>query len=678
ASEIITVEMTPGESVVSGATARTDVAVYLDGGDATIDDVVRIDTTRAADTTAPTVAGCTAYETELQVVFSEDVNSTDATTRGNFTVESPRNSGKFVDLSGATFAYDAATFTTTISNITLVYQNTYRVKVTNVKDRANPANTIVDNSIGNICDGTVDENVPPTVSGCSAGTTSVTVTFSEKVNQTDAENRDNYQIESPKGSGSFASLASATLIYDSQTKTVEIDGISLKQGDTFEVTVSNVKDLAGNPISPPENLTDNVCSGTVADDVPPTVQSCTANNTKVTVTFSEAMRTAGVQDRSNYAIESPIGTPVSGGTLTYDVNAKTATITFDAVTFNTGDSYQVTVSNVEDVAGNVIAAPDNECSGTVADSTPPTVVSCFADSTVLEVTYSEDVLSGVGQASVTNESNYDVESPIGTPVDINVGGVNVTYISARKTAIFMGVALSPGNAFEVTVHRVQDKAGNAITEDGVDNVCSEFLAPVYQPDARIQKTAPSGGAITGNNIYNTDAAGQSVSQTITADQTAAYSATFENDGNVAQTFVVKATETSDSGWTVTYKSGATNITSQVLSASGFTTSSVAVGGTATITVEMSAGVTVIGNTSKGATLKVYLDSLDTTVRDAVKATTTLSRPDLTIKQLSEGDASYGTNNVYESTPSGNQIETQVVDNNVTAYYQVKVENDGNV
>ena len=87
-----------------------------------------------------------------------------------------------------------------------------------------------------------------------------------------------------------------------------------------------------------------------------------------------------------------------------------------------------------------------------------------------------------------------------------------------------------------------------------------------RPDAQVRLGA---GALVGNNVYNTTGAGQTRSAAVGNLGTATFRVRTQNDGNTTQTFTVKGLGGTNR-YKVTYKDGATNVTTQVL-ASTFTT-----------------------------------------------------------------------------------------------------------
>ncbi|MBI3922971.1 MAG: hypothetical protein HY318_16235, partial [Armatimonadetes bacterium] len=203
-----------------------------------------------------------------------------------------------------------------------------------------------------------------------------------------------------------------------------------------------------------------------------------------------------------------------------------------------------------------------------------------------------------------------------------------------------------------------------------------------QPDLLIRKGTEPDSSFAIDNVYQTTPSGDQIeAQIVPAKAKATHAVRVQNNGGSTRTFLLKAAESSGVGWTVVYKSGGTVITSAI-KGTGTTTSSLAPGAAAVITVEMTPGGTVAENASKSATIRAYLGGSDkTTIKDAVQAVTvkkTIKQPDGLIRRLNETDASYAEDNIYQTTPAGNQIETQTVTRGTKAVSLVKVQNDGNV
>ncbi|GAH53607.1 unnamed protein product, partial [marine sediment metagenome] len=184
------------------------------------------------------------------------------------------------------------------------------------------------------------------------------------------------------------------------------------------------------------------------------------------------------------------------------------------------------------------------------------------------------------------------------------------------------------------------------------------------------------GSYIGDGIYNTDGTNQTKSQTVDNEATAVYDIKIENDGNVSDTFTVTG-NAGGSGWTVTYYdalTGGSDITSDV-TGGGWSTGALASGVSTEIRVEVTPSG-LAGGTSKD--VLVTSTSAGDSSQDAVKATTTVStvyQPDNQVRN--QGEGSYIGDGIY-NTDGTNQTKSQTVDNEATAVYDIKIENDGNV
>ena len=89
---------------------------------------------------------------------------------------------------------------------------------------------------------------------------------------------------------------------------------------------------------------------------------------------------------------------------------------------------------------------------------------------------------------------------------------------------------------------------------------TRVLANTFQPDGRIRL---GGGLAVGDNIYNLTGPNQRRSASVPNRGTATFTAVIQNDGNTTGNFRLRGPGTT-SRFTVTYRSGATVITPQVV------------------------------------------------------------------------------------------------------------------
>ncbi len=200
-----------------------------------------------------------------------------------------------------------------------------------------------------------------------------------------------------------------------------------------------------------------------------------------------------------------------------------------------------------------------------------------------------------------------------------------------------------------------------------------------RPDLLVKRGGEPDSAYASNNVYLPRPAGDQIErQTVVPGTAAVYHVKVQNDGYQARTYVLKAVETATAGWNVAYRLGGEEVSAQVKSTAGAATPEIAGGGQIVLTVEVTPGPAVLPNLRASVALNAFLDSADTTVRDAVQAVTTagvLDKPDLMIKKASE--ASYLGDGLYQAVPAGAQVLSQAARATMSARTTVRVQNDGN-
>ncbi|MDP3725217.1 MAG: carboxypeptidase-like regulatory domain-containing protein, partial [Nanoarchaeota archaeon] len=89
----------------------------------------------------------------------------------------------------------------------------------------------------------------PQVLFANADQRNLSITFNESVKETEAETLGNYTLLINGVSSTLSTNAGNTAFYEAAGRTVTLENLSLTSGATFNVTVANVYDLAGNIIS---------------------------------------------------------------------------------------------------------------------------------------------------------------------------------------------------------------------------------------------------------------------------------------------------------------------------------------------------------------------------------------------------------------------------------------------
>lgn len=286
------------------------------------------------DTTPPQVVSATpANSTTVDVKYNEAVDSSTAQTITNYVI-SPG-----LTVSGAVLQADGKTVRLTTAQ--QVYQTNYTVTVNGVKDLA--GNTIGANNIAAF---TGIESTPPTVvSAAAASYNTVNVVFSEKVDAATAQITANYS-NSP-------SLAIRNASLQPDGVTVKLTTSAQTGGTNYTVTVTGVKDLAGNIIGTTNNTAIFAGISPPVSQKPRVLSASAPDNNSVEIQFNATMDLLTAQTASNYSIYPALG--VTGAVLEGDgVTVKLTTATQTA-----NIAYTVTVSNVENIYGNIVDSSYN-------------------------------------------------------------------------------------------------------------------------------------------------------------------------------------------------------------------------------------------------------------------------------------------------------------------------------
>ncbi len=280
------------------------------------------------------------------------------------------------------------------------------------------------------------DTTPPEVTGASiTNQTTVVVNFSEPLQSLGAQNPANYSI-----SGGIT-VSSAVMNGTQVTLTTSPHNFNQQ----YTITVSSIKDAAGNLINPNANSAQYLLDG---DTTPPEVTGASISTaTQVIVTFSEALIPAGAQTAGNYTITN--GIAVSSAVLSAD--GKRVTLTTSA--HSSGQSYVVTVNNVKDLAGNVVNPNANTAGYSFFnDTTPPELAgAALSGNKIVLLTFSEEM----DETSAEVTSNYSVDKGISIDSATLLNGGTVVSLSTSNH--------SPNTIYTVTVENVTDLAGNTIS-----------------------------------------------------------------------------------------------------------------------------------------------------------------------------------------------------------------------
>jgi hypothetical protein len=204
----------------------------------------------------------------------------------------------------------------------------------------------------------ITDTTPPTVTGMTPAngatgvsrTTAVTAAFGEPIDGATLTTS-SFVLRDAAGGA-----VGATVNYDTANGIGTLTpSAPLAASTTYTVTVTAVKDLAGNQLAGP--VVWSFTTAGPADTTPPTVTSVTPANgatgvilpTAVAVTFSEPIDPSTLTT-STFTLRTPAG--VVPATISYNVGTRVATLT-PLATLATATTYTATVTTgVTDVAGN--------------------------------------------------------------------------------------------------------------------------------------------------------------------------------------------------------------------------------------------------------------------------------------------------------------------------------------
>ncbi len=287
----------------------------------------------------------------MTVTFSEAL---DASTVSNSTIRLLDGGTQIT----AGLAYNSNAHTVTISPVSALATNrTYTVSISGVKDAAGNllAQTFTSTfttEVGDITPPTVTSVSPAGGAGNVSTHTAITITFSETL---DAATVNTTNVVLRTGSGT---LVPATVSYNAANRTVTLTpSAALSNSTAYTVSIAGVKDTSGNALA--GTFTSSFTTE-APDLTPPTVTSINPANgtagvstsTAITIAFSEALNASTV-NTTTVSLRTSAGTIVPG-TVSYNSANHVVTLTPSAALAG-GATYTISISGVQDTAGNALA-----------------------------------------------------------------------------------------------------------------------------------------------------------------------------------------------------------------------------------------------------------------------------------------------------------------------------------
>jgi len=417
--------------------------------------------TVVADTTPPTVSEVKVNtNTSFDIVFSEEVNATEAAKADNYEILK-------ADGSKVSFSVSIVDTKTVRLSAALEDSATYTINVKAMKDVAGNA---MESAYS--VQKTIGDNTAPTVSDkYLVGSDTIYIVYSEAMNESDIGNKANYLVAKSDAVPAYATLGdndTVTVVSNKKVKITIKDG-GLVAGET-DVKIGPVKDLAGKRLygdATFQTEISNIPASTLGIDGAQLI----AKN-KIKVIFNKEIgafdpgeiairKTDGSATTTTYRFQSVESNTVNSDgkteiviVLDNDVayNAKDTTITGDAI-----EVYSVgTPANTKSLEGTVLAAGQR---ATIDDKLAPAVDKIvFVDATTIKVKFKEELKAGTFAAVGKNGFSVAGGTLNGAAIDgtdntiVILSGTDFTVNTDVSYNGTNGITDANNNALEAFTH----------------------------------------------------------------------------------------------------------------------------------------------------------------------------------------------------------------------------------
>ena len=302
-------------------------------------------------------------------------------------------------------------------------------------------------------------NPPQLVSVTIKGETQVDAIFSEALEKASAETISNYSISD--------GIQVLGTILNSNETVVHLITTTHQKDKTYTLSVSNVKDKDGNAIAAGSSKSYTL-TGTPpgpGDTTPPQLTYVSVVSlTELDVIFSEVIQMSSAESVSNYSINN--GVQVQQAKL----NSSQTVVRLTTSAHQPGTTYTLSVSNIRDLAENIIPANTTYAYQTPGssntDTTPPQLTSVTAKGeTQVDAIFSE----ALEKASAETISNYSISDGIQV-----LGAI----LNSNETVVHLiATTHQKDKTYTLSVSNVKDKDGNTIAAGSSKN----YLLPGSPP-----------------------------------------------------------------------------------------------------------------------------------------------------------------------------------------------------
>jgi hypothetical protein len=468
------------------------------------------------DTTPPKIASVAAHDTlRIEVMFDEEVDQTTAESTDNYTIvkiTSPAppspDGGKSSDdisLVEPDDTMDVNTVSRTSPTKVLLTlaenmgDNRYAIFVVGVKDLNGNEITTPDSTTfdGPPAAPPADTDPPKIASVEAKDTLKVEVTYDEAVDQTTSEDPNNYTITEI---GPLPKLTPGDTLDVNTAAQISPTTIQLTLDDPmgenrYAIFVVGVEDTSGNAITTLDSTQFNGPPAVPPLSSPLITFVVSRNLRQIEVTFDVDVEKTTAEDGDNYTIREVAPAPARAPGDELDVNtvalisSKTVLITLLGVMG--ANPYTVSVTGVEDMAGNSNTTPDSRRfdGRTVQDQTPPDMLSVTPATGTNNVGIGESMTAQFTEP-VTINSVVDAFSFV---VSSNPAAVSVVPLAANIVRLTPVQPLSLGASCNARFSTaVEDWTGNNLTTEKFWSFSTTPAADGTPPT--LSSTTPNDGA----------------------------------------------------------------------------------------------------------------------------------------------------------------------------------------
>ncbi|MBF0286917.1 MAG: S8 family serine peptidase, partial [SAR324 cluster bacterium] len=464
------------------------------------------------DTSPSQLVSFESTSSQVTIRFSKDMLADGTTNAVNNSANWTASSSELINfLSGGSYSYDNSTNTLSITNSTntLTDGNSLTLLLaTNVVDTSEIA--IVGNyensftsssapthwSISGQVGTSINESSGDYAHALATDDGNITILFNHPVTESSAETASNYTLRinptyqgSSKNSFLSSSLQGGTSIdlsdkaftYNTTSRTLVISGLSLTAGDTFGLALGSglINSDLNNPISDSINKLYGIINeaSTANPSVSATATQYDGSNNSgevITVSFSRDMDPEDVMNINNYSLTvNGSNTDISSASILYDSGFKKAYILGVDLYSNDGQSYTITVSNMNTTDGTSLSS-NNSATGTISVAmVAPDISHLIASPKSIQIyfTYPRKVSESLAETL----TNYAIESPTGTSVTLD-SHIAVYDFKSNSVTIHrtdQGSFLTEGNTIQATLSNITaafgtaDTALSSTTTDGI-------------------------------------------------------------------------------------------------------------------------------------------------------------------------------------------------------------------